>query len=429
MHTQLVLLATLLQIVSPALADRGNAPDIPPVVCNNVPDDTGSPPPSCIHVTDVLQTVCGDLIKSGWCDCGTANYPVLTEGPEQPCGYPSLDGVGILNLQTCKSSITVPLEPGKAKRETSSPKVVPQYRRMPHLQKRQEGKGGQIRFNANCKSPPPDGSKYGESTGHNFMEDVLIEAYNDAVALADAASNIDPTNQGFMHYFGGESVDVQLRHFHTMMNLIAHGAKPFAVEFNCVDSGKFCITTGSQISVMFTDGTKGASNDFKTITACPAFWTAGSTEYLLGTGSSTIGGPTIGEPKTSPNPPYRPRDNTNPGWCSKRKAGDDLNPSAWAANRYATAGTTILHELTHLDALGELVGLEADGNGRHGTIDAQTGCELIGAREFLKDYNAKNTEGTSPDYNAESYVAAATEIYWMNACGFSQIRPYIPSSE
>jgi hypothetical protein len=45
--------------------------------------------------------------------------------------------------------------------------------------------------------------------------------------------------------------------------------------------------------------------------------------------------------------------------------------------------------------------------GRHGTDDAQTGCELSGARDHLANYKANN-EITSPDYNAESYAAAAT---------------------
>lgn len=74
-------------------------------------------------------------------------------------------------------------------------------------------------------------------------------------------------------------------------------------------------------------------------------------------------------------------------------------------------GTTILHELTHLDSLSNQAGLEAptEGNdiGRHGTDDAQTQCELVGARNWLQQYQA-DSRNTSPDYNAESYAAAAT---------------------
>jgi hypothetical protein len=82
-------------------------------------------------------------------------------------------------------------------------------------------------------------------------------------------------------------------------------------------------------------------------------------------------------------------------------------------------GHTILHELTHLNALGEAAGLEApdpeDNKSPHGTDDAQTqdtatGCELKGARKYLQTYINRGDDETiaSPDYNAESYAAAAT---------------------
>ena len=74
------------------------------------------------------------------------------------------------------------------------------------------------------------------------------------------------------------------------------------------------------------------------------------------------------------------------------------------------AGHSILHELTHLDSLSEQAGLDAptEGNdiGRHGTDDAQTGPELLGARDLLTKYEADNSL-VSPNYNAKSYAAAA----------------------
>ena len=74
-------------------------------------------------------------------------------------------------------------------------------------------------------------------------------------------------------------------------------------------------------------------------------------------------------------------------------------------------GTTILHELTHLDSLGNQAGLQAPTEGgdigRHGTDDVQTGCEFTGARNWLMRYQG-DSDLTSPDYNAESYAAAAT---------------------
>lgn len=85
----------------------------------------------------------------------------------------------------------------------------------------------------------------------------------------------------------------------------------------------------------------------------------------------------------------------------------------------------MLHELTHLDSLGMYAGPQPDGTGAHGTVDVQQGCELDGARAFVSDYNAGQTEDTSPGYNAESYAAAATEIWFMNLCGFSEIQPVV----
>ena len=84
----------------------------------------------------------------------------------------------------------------------------------------------------------------------------------------------------------------------------------------------------------------------------------------------------------------------------------------------------VLHELTHLDALGKLAGLDADGDNRHGTGDSQADCELTGARKLLTGYiNNPKVDTGSPDYNAESYAAAATEIYFMDLCDFSRIKP------
>lgn len=79
------------------------------------------------------------------------------------------------------------------------------------------------------------------------------------------------------------------------------------------------------------------------------------------------------------------------------------------------SGHTLLHELTHLDAVGKAAGLEPDENRQQGTFDAQdqvTECELLGARSYLADYNANN-DLPSSDYNAESLAAAATGTWHL----------------
>ena len=71
-----------------------------------------------------------------------------------------------------------------------------------------------------------------------------------------------------------------------------------------------------------------------------------------------------------------------------------------------------MHELTHLDALAKSSGLtapsEGEDAGRHGTGDYQQECQLSGARDWKKKWEKNKVKLASPDYNAESYAAAAT---------------------
>lgn len=90
-----------------------------------------------------------------------------------------------------------------------------------------------------------------------------------------------------------------------------------------------------------------------------------------------------------------------------------------------------LTECTVLDALAGKAGLTADKHDQHDTLDPQNDarlpadrCEPKGPRNYLELYKETYIEGMeSPDQNAESYAAVATEIYFMEKCGFSQVRP------
>jgi hypothetical protein len=149
----------------------------------------------------------------------------------------------------------------------------------------------------------------------------------------------------------------------------------------------------------------GSVHDVKSIWICEGFWTGASTRFLLTN-------------KEHSSPPYRPKSDS--GWCKKDKDGKSFKPSQF----FTTAGHTILHELTHLDPLAKHAGLEAPTDGedqnRHGTDDPQKGYEVEGARQFLEKYKADSK--FSPDYNAESYAAAATEKYFTDLCGFKEIK-------
>lgn len=107
-------------------------------------------------------------------------------------------------------------------------------------------------------------------------------------------------------------------------------------------------------------------------------------------------------------------------------------------------GHSILHELTHLDSLAKQAGLGPKDN-QHGTDDSQEGAELGGARDHLKKYK-KDKDEPSPDYNTESYAAAATgmlttndflltilticsEKHFMDLCDFKEIKPLVKTEE
>ncbi|KAK7755405.1 hypothetical protein SLS62_002632 [Diatrype stigma] len=114
---------------------------------------------------------------------------------------------------------------------------------------------------------------------------------------------------------------------------------------------------------------------------------------------------------------------------------------------FEVAGLTLLHEMTHLDLVGEQAGLSdredpyGGGFQSHGTVDVytvgtdadkaqyknmdpwQAGREL---HQLWDAYNADNSQykPTTPvDQNAESYAAAALEFYFLNQCYWNVIQP------
>ncbi|KAI9891413.1 MAG: hypothetical protein M1814_002732 [Vezdaea aestivalis] len=106
------------------------------------------------------------------------------------------------------------------------------------------------------------------------------------------------------------------------------------------------------------------------------------------------------------NLPIDPKDKNT--WC---KAG-------FKAGTLFTAGHVLLHEFTHLDEVGRKAGLTPDPRTKdHGTNDAQSNAKtgrlqpLPLARKINQLYgqNPKRTDlPVVPEYNAESYAAAAT---------------------
>lgn len=396
------------------LADqgRGSAPEVSPTVCNSEPTVTAAtttPAPTCNYAADPdgALGLCPNLANGGWCDCGSAgDFPVLLGS--SICAYNSLPASTLsLSSTNCASSTTTirstitvaATTTAAAKRALPTYTAIPDRRRADRLRKRQ----GTVTF-SNCDGSP--GNTW-QAAGFTTMKAVLQQAYDDAVTLATAAQDVAADNVGFTHYFGGPESGAQLTHFQQMMKGIVSGNNYYSIQFECQNT-----PTCSSKSVLVADATVGGPTDVKVIEVCSSFWTAASTKYLL-----------YDSAHTTPNPPYRPNDATSQGWCRKSTANGDSNVSARTNQFFATAGHSVLHELTHVDSLAQQAGLSPDDDNRHGTLDVQKQCELAGARKFLQQYIAGNTDDTRPDYNAESYAAAATEIYFMSLCDFSQIRP------
>jgi len=315
-------------------------------------------------------------------DCGFGRiYPILSGS--NLYGYGPLNGISQLDLSKC------PATSKKAKRHEPVLRSPSPRRRTNLLNKRQ----GIITFNENYDTAPPAASSYNKGNGFPTMTSVLQQAYSDAVTLAEMAQNVDISDLGFTHYFGGAGVALQHTHFVTTMGSITSSQNRYTIEFDCA---KNSLCKG-QI-VFFIDASPGTSTDKKMITACSEFWTSAASRYLLGSNT-----------KTTPSPPYRSRDvDDRRGWCTKTTVKNDPNVSDRLNQYFATAGHSVLHELTHLDALAEAAGLDANpDDNTHGTDDDQKHCELKDARAWLKTYMGK-AGNPSPDYNAESYAAAAT---------------------
>ncbi|KAF2734898.1 hypothetical protein EJ04DRAFT_512195 [Polyplosphaeria fusca] len=270
---------------------------------------------------------------------------------------------------------------------------------------RVDKRSGQVNFDDNCNEPVPSNSGY--SGVFETRRDVLEAAYADAVTLAETSQSISPGARAFLHYFGGASPEAQLDHVRRMFTGIAEETNRFTIMFECSGTGGDCPNVQS---VANTDATVGEAGDEKTIHICNPFWTSASTRYLLHR-----------DDQEEPSPPFRPA--TSSGWCAMSGSNSLRN-----AQFFATAGTSILHELTHLHALASNAGLDGDPDedNRAGTGDFQTGCELLGARAHLVRYqqnDGSDNDVASPDYNAESYAAVATELYFETLCGFDEVRP------
>jgi len=417
MKQRTVLLLATASLITTAAAGRGTVPSDPPMQC--APRTEFAPEaPFCVYGASPsgagLNPDCKDsdgkvLGSSGWCTCGDARYlPDLTGS--NPCPYTTIDGLQKIDISKCTITnvgvVTVTPQPvgAKSKRGDTFRTRSRRTRSASFLQKRD----GDVTYDESCNDPLPAGSPYPKDK-FPTMKSVLQAAYSDAMTLATFAHDHAAANRnaiGLTNFFD-TTIDGQYNNFLKMMKSITTGPKTFSARFVCKDTLKSC----DRDSAMVTDATASANeNEFKDIIVCPIYWKSMGTTYLIPKDADSI----------KQERPYRDLGDGAESWCwLARNRGPRVSKEK--ANYFATAGHTIIHELTHLDSLAKHVGLEEGDDRQHGTVDASGKCELNGAYTFFQRWK-KKTDSLSPDYNAENYAAAATELWFFDKCRLDEIQ-------
>ncbi|CAJ2514252.1 Uu.00g023710.m01.CDS01 [Anthostomella pinea] len=281
-------------------------------------------------------------------------------------------------------------------------------------------------------------------TGYDQCSDDQKNKINQA--LSDAAvmarqHTVDRTKDGgdtetyrsssaYTYYFQDDEFDTGVD---KMLNAIGQQSQPpapdsgkpgagdpitlnqFTVHITCEDS-PLCADAGAGTkSLMITD-VKAAGDGFTpSMRFCPQFFKAD-------------------EPRTKNNldalPYTKNPSRRQSSWC---KPGMKFSS-------FEVAGTTVLHELTHLNEAGNRAGLASNPDGGNTGGQTQGTADIYGTNGYSVDpetaarqlhTNWKNVIDNNlpqdqwPSYveklNAESYAASATEWWFMSTCAFDSI--------
>ncbi|KAL1622130.1 hypothetical protein SLS54_005195 [Diplodia seriata] len=258
---------------------------------------------------------------------------------------------------------------------------------------------------------PRDGKTYQIVGCTAAQQKKLTTAFEDAVKLASAADDIDDDSTAFSHYLRKDDKKETKKLWKAVAKVNSDDS-PYKFNVRCdkclenparqVLRRPSAIAYGHEANVSakslaYTNPSPADDdNPVPEMTICPAFFTNAGTKNDLASKS------------------YIP-DKRN-SWCQTDYKFKD----------FETAGHTILHELTHFDAVGDEGDLpEATDEGitSHGTIDVTGfGDDYVpAARAFLQKWVAdpdtmKKDDGPKPYQNAENVAAAATEWWFNNKC-------------
>ncbi|KAF2089452.1 hypothetical protein K490DRAFT_72221 [Saccharata proteae CBS 121410] len=201
--------------------------------------------------------------------------------------------------------------------------------------------------------------------------------FADAAALANIAyGQIDESGTAYTHYLRGQDSD-KAKSFWSM---VAANNDP----------------TNAPYTLAITDAQPQTGSTPREMLICPLYFTASVTANNLN--SKKYDGDKRGS------------------WCQSGQKFKD----------FETGGHTLLHEMTHLDALGAAAG-EPLHDGVHGTddVDGYGDDYTVAARAFLNDWvndpGSLPTNALKPYQNAENLAASATENWFLLSCGFTNI--------
>ncbi|OTA69085.1 hypothetical protein K449DRAFT_428499 [Hypoxylon sp. EC38] len=248
-------------------------------------------------------------------------------------------------------------------------------------------------------------------------------SWHDSINRSEVPRHTDPLLRKFTNYFRDDQYDNGVE---KMLNAIGEQWQPprlnskqpgagaqinldqFNVHITCEDS-PLCSSIGSQ-SFVITD-TNAARNGFvPQMRFCPQFFDPKESH----TKNDLDSFPYIQNPKRR-----------QASWCKPDTKFRD----------FEVAGTTIIHELTHLNEAGERAGLTPHDDGDRGItrgtedIYSKSGYSRdppTAARQLhLKWVDAIKNKTPGPIFdetlNADSYAASVTEWWFMTKCNFDSI--------